>query len=100
MRFIRLLLRKINSNDRQRNRYQNQCCRYLCSSNKIPKTGNIHLDHLSNIKDNHIKNIPKRTDFVKIKTSEIETRDIANQPAARLPQIPDRTLNQAVYHLY
>lgn len=54
----------------------------------------VYLDLLSKIKANHVKNIANSREFVNFKKSKNEPNVIIYQPAAKLPQIPEETLNQ------
>lgn len=70
-----LFLKQFNSNNYQSTSNQNQSSRNLSGSNKIPKSLNAHLELLSNT----------------------EVSPIPYQAAAKFPQIPENTLNQAYF---
>lgn len=81
-----------NKNQSCSNQYQR--CRNLSGINKVPKFRHIYFDLLSNRKANNVNTIPSTNDFVNLKGSEIEPNAIPNHAAAKLPQIPARTLSQ------
>lgn len=102
MRFSRLFLSKFYRNNNQRNCYQNQSSRNLSAGHNVPDINTIHFDLLSKRKAIHAKTIPNTIERVKVtipsseKTGEKpgEIRINPNHPAARLPEIPEKTRNQ------
>ena len=62
---------------------------------EIPKFRHIYFERLSKIKANHVKNIANGTDFVNLEKSKNEAKLMTNQPAAKLPQMPEKTANKS-----
>jgi len=92
---------KLDRNYSQKYGNQNQSRSNLGCSAQRPKI-KIHFNPLSNLNANNKNNIARSKDrvktsiFSKVKTKENpgEIKTWPSQPAERLPQIPERTLNK------